>query len=59
MFAIAVLLHSWVGVRDVLIDYVHPVWLRLLCMAATALVLLGSLLWVVRALSLAALSGAG
>jgi len=58
LFACAVLLHAWVGVRDVLIDYVHAVWLRLLCMAVTALLLLGSLLWVVRALTLAAIPGA-
>ena len=58
MFAIAVLLHAWIGVREVLIDYVHPVGLRLVCMAVTGLVLLGSLLWVVRALTLAAVPGA-
>jgi succinate dehydrogenase / fumarate reductase membrane anchor subunit len=55
LFALAVLLHVWVGIRDVLIDYVHAIWLRLLFMAVTALVLLGSLLWIVRALTLAAL----
>ena len=54
LFAMALLLHVWVGIRDVLIDYIHAVWLRLLLMAATALVLLGSLLWTVRALTLAA-----
>ena len=59
IFAIAVLLHVWVGIRDVLIDYVHAVWLRLLFMAATALMLLASLLWVMRALTLAAMPGAG
>jgi len=53
-FALAVLLHAWVGIRDVLIDYAHPVWLRLLLMAVTELVLIGSLLWIVRALALAA-----
>lgn len=53
LFAIAVLLHAWVGVRDVLIDYIHAVWLRLSLMAITALVLLASLLWVLRALVLA------
>ncbi len=58
IFALALLLHVWVGVRDVLIDYVHAVWLRLLFMAATALMLLGSLLWVMRALTLAAIPGA-
>ena len=55
LYALALLLHAWVGVRDVLIDYVHAVWLRLLFMAATALLLLGSLLWVIRALALAAI----
>jgi len=58
LFALALLLHVWVGIRDVLIDYIHPVWLRLLLMAATALVLLGSLLWIVRALTLAATGSA-
>jgi len=55
LFALAVLLHAWVGIRDVLIDYIHAIWLRLLFMAGTALVLLGSLLWVMRALTLAAI----
>lgn len=59
MFALAVLLHVWVGMRDVLIDYVHAVWLRLLLLAAFALVLLASLLWVMRALALAAVQGSG
>jgi len=55
LFALAILLHVWVGIRDVLIDYIHAVWLRLLFMAGTALVLLASLLWVIRALTLAAI----
>ena len=58
MFVMAVVVHVWVGMRDVLIDYVHAVWLRLLLLSAFALVLTGSLLWVVRALALAALQGA-
>ncbi len=55
LFLLAVLLHVWVGVRDVLIDYIHAAWLRLMFMAGTALLLLVSLLWILRALSLAAL----
>ena len=54
LFAVAVLLHGWIGVREVLIDYVHGLWLRLLLLAASGLVLLGSALWVLRALVLAA-----
>jgi succinate dehydrogenase membrane anchor subunit len=55
IFALAVLLHVWIGMREVLIDYVHAVWLRLPLLAVFALVSLGSLLWVLRALVLAAL----
>ncbi len=58
LFGLAVLVHGWVGMRDVLIDYVHPVWIRLLLMAVTGLMLLVSMLWIVRALLLAA-SGSG
>ena len=54
LFALALLLHVWVGIRDVLIDYVHAVWLRLTMMALTGLVLLGCLLWVVRVLAITA-----
>jgi succinate dehydrogenase / fumarate reductase membrane anchor subunit len=54
LFALALLLHVWVGVRDVLIDYVHAVWLRLTLMALTGLVLLGCLLSVLRVLAVTA-----
>lgn len=57
LFVLALLLHVWVGIRDVLIDYVHSVGLRLSFMAVTALVLLGSLLWVMRALAIVAMQG--
>ena len=57
LFMLALVLHVWVGVRDVLIDYIHAVGLRLLFMVVCGLVLLGSLLWVFRALALAALQG--
>ena len=41
LFILSILFHSWVGVRDILVDYVHPVVLRV-----TALVLLGTFLFV-------------
>ena len=45
LLAAAVLLHAWVGVRDVVLDYVHPLALRLAVLGAAAagLVFLG--LW--------------
>jgi len=57
VFTLALLLHVWVGIRDVLIDYVQLVSLRLLFMVVTALILLGSLLWVIRALTITAMQG--
>jgi len=59
LFLLAVLLHVWVGVRDVLIDYIHAAGLRLIFMAGTALLLSASLLWILRALGLAALAPSG
>ena len=45
LLAAAVLLHAWVGVRDVVLDYVQPLGLRLAVLGTTAagLVFLG--LW--------------
>ena len=41
----ALLMHAWVGVRDVLIDYVHPAALRFGLLALLALALLATALW--------------
>ncbi len=45
LLAAALLQHAWVGVRDVVLDYVHPLALRLVALGAfaAALVFLG--LW--------------
>lgn len=50
IYIISVLLHAWVGVRDVLIDYVHPVSIRLTLLALLAFLLLACGLWAMRAL---------
>jgi succinate dehydrogenase / fumarate reductase, membrane anchor subunit len=36
LLAAALLLHAWVGVRDVVLDYVHPLGLRLAVLGAAA-----------------------
>ncbi len=36
LLAAAILLHAWVGVRDVALDYVHPLGLRLAVLGAAA-----------------------
>ena len=46
LFFLSLLLHAWVGVRNVLIDYIHPVSLRLLLLSLFAIGLIGSGLWV-------------
>ena len=44
-FILAVLLHGWLGMRDVVLDYVHRLWLRLLLLSLIGLLLTGCGLW--------------
>jgi succinate dehydrogenase / fumarate reductase membrane anchor subunit len=44
-FVLAVLLHGWLGMRDVVLDYVHRLWLRLLLLSLIGLLLTGCGLW--------------
>ncbi len=41
----ALLIHAWIGLRSVFIDYLHSLALRLLCYLLTALGLLAMALW--------------
>ena len=50
LFILALLFHAWVGMRDVLLDYVHALWLRLALLALVLLVLASSGLLALRAL---------
>ncbi|HED17015.1 MAG TPA: succinate dehydrogenase, hydrophobic membrane anchor protein [Gammaproteobacteria bacterium] len=46
MLASAMLLiHAWVGIRDVIMDYIHPLALRVLVLSLFALGLLASAAW--------------
>ncbi len=45
LFSLALVLHAWVGVRDVIMDYVHSVALRLMALTVLAGYLLGSFFW--------------
>lgn len=38
----ALALHAWVGMRDIFMDYVHPVWLRLALYLAVIVTLAAS-----------------
>jgi len=55
LFFAALLLHSWVGVRDVLIDYVRPLPLRLTLLGLVGLGLVAVGVWIFRSLLIATL----
>jgi succinate dehydrogenase / fumarate reductase, membrane anchor subunit len=50
LFAASVLVHAWVGMRDIWMDYVKPTGLRLALEAATALLLIGCGAWALQIL---------
>ena len=52
VFFAALLMHAWVGVRDVLMDYVHPLALRVSALALLGFSLTAIAAWVVRILLL-------
>jgi succinate dehydrogenase / fumarate reductase membrane anchor subunit len=45
LFLAALLYHAWVGLRDVIMDYLKPAGLRLVTESAVALLLLFYLVW--------------
>jgi succinate dehydrogenase / fumarate reductase membrane anchor subunit len=47
---VALFYHAWVGVRDIWMDYVKPVALRLLLQVATIVWLIGCVFWVAQIL---------
>ena len=49
-FILALLLHAWIGARDVIIDYVHPLAARFTALAIAAIFLIVCGLWAARVL---------
>ncbi|MCU7932415.1 MAG: succinate dehydrogenase, hydrophobic membrane anchor protein [Candidatus Thiodiazotropha sp. (ex Codakia rugifera)] len=49
----SLLLHAWVGFRDVLIDYVHPTAIRVSILTLFGFALIGCALWVMQTIFLA------
>ncbi len=47
---IALAVHAWVGMRDIWMDNIKPVWLRLLLQVATIVWLVGCTGWAVQVL---------
>lgn len=50
LFFLALLMHAWVGLRDVVMDYINPWPLRLFVLMLFGLTWLGLGLWVMRIL---------
>ena len=50
LFMVALLYHAWIGVRDIFMDYVKPVGLRLALEVATVAVLVAYLGWTIQLL---------
>lgn len=50
LFLASILMHAWVGLRSIYLDYLHPFWLRFSVTLLTALGLLALALWAARIL---------
>jgi succinate dehydrogenase / fumarate reductase membrane anchor subunit len=50
LFFVSLLLHAWVGMRDILMDYVKPTGLRLALEVVVILALVGAAGWAVQIL---------
>lgn len=48
LFYLSMLAHAWVGIRDVLLDYIKPVLLRMLLLFAVAGFLFGCSVWMLK-----------
>jgi succinate dehydrogenase / fumarate reductase membrane anchor subunit len=56
LFIPLLLAHAWIGVRDVVIDYVHALRIRLALLSLFAVCLLASGLWALKAIISAGLT---
>lgn len=45
LFGLSLLLHAWIGIRDVIVDYIHPLGLKLFIMTFLAFYLLANGFW--------------
>ena len=56
LFVVSLLVHAWVGFRDVLIDYVRPIGARVALLSLFAFLLIASGLWALQAVLLVQLT---
>ncbi|MET0918925.1 MAG: succinate dehydrogenase, hydrophobic membrane anchor protein [Burkholderiales bacterium] len=50
LFMVALLYHAWIGMRDILMDYIKPAGMRLLLETVTVVVLVAYLGWTLQLL---------
>ena len=50
LFMVSLLYHAWIGVRDILMDYIKPAGMRLLLETVTVVVLVAYLGWTLQLL---------
>ena len=50
LFMVALLYHAWIGVRDILMDYIKPAGIRLLLESVTVIALFAYLGWTLQIL---------
>ncbi len=50
LFMVALLYHAWIGMRDILMDYIKPTGVRLLLESLTVIVLVAYLGWTLQLL---------
>ncbi|MGB0720898.1 MAG: succinate dehydrogenase, hydrophobic membrane anchor protein [Gammaproteobacteria bacterium] len=50
VFVLALIYHAWIGIRDVIVDYIHPVWVRFTVLTVFASGLLVCAVWSARIL---------
>lgn len=51
-----VLVHAWVGIRDLYMDYVGNIWVRVVALVLTAFTFVASGIWAVQAIIIAQIS---
>lgn len=47
LFGVAIAMHAWVGIRDVIMDYIHSATQRVAFLTVLAVYLLGNLFWLI------------
>ena len=47
LFGLSLCYHAWIGIRDIWMDYIKPVWVRVTLHSLTLLALLGCAGWII------------